>query len=222
MAFLSIGTAAAKDHCAATLKGFDTQLKHTGYGRYAYQKETLSGEYQRLERFDPSLPKGERWQLVTVNGQAPGEERLGEYREQQADWQQGYRLGDVLDQSVLQNIELSEQQAGWQRYRFTPQASAGDDEAFRKIAEQLTGELVFRQSPSCRIEYRLYNEKPFKPMTGVKIKQFELSIVLEPLAAGELFYPKSVQQRIKGKAFLVKSVDETSEVRYSGHEMVLP
>lgn len=74
------GLSAASAHAAAPVL-LTTALErwHVGEGEWAFTQETRTYhsdgtlKEERIERYDPSLPDSQRWQLVAINGQPPTE-----------------------------------------------------------------------------------------------------------------------------------------------------
>ena len=181
-------------------------------------QETRSVDGQLwVSQFDPN---GEQqWTLSTVDGVPPDEEQL----ERAMKWrspketedgepEKSSLLGEMIDPTQAELIESNGRQA---IYRFTPIAETEDDKA---LFQHLQGRLTIDLQNEFVERLEMSNEDAFKPMTGVRIDHFlmEMEFALhDQLIDGQkVILPREVQTDVKGRAFLVKSIDEQTNIKF--------
>ena len=114
------------------------------------------------------------------------------------------------------SLSLIEETDSYWLFNFLP-AEDEDDEG---ILKHLDATLkIVKGGPY--IEFiSLQSNKPFRPQFGVKISNLTTRLVFGPAAMNGPIVPVSVDIRIKARAFLAISVDETVSISFSDYEYV--
>ena len=66
--------------------------------------------------------------------------------------------------------------------------------------------------------FELASTDEIKPMTGVKVKEFNVKMLFRRDPATDEILPMSVVSRLRGRAFLVKSLDDDVVVSFCEFE----
>ena len=85
--------------------------------------------------------------------------------------------------------------------------------------EHVDGELLVIKDGHYVGAMTLRSRGPFKPRTGVKIKQFEMMMRFGPAGPGGPYVPLSISSSVTGRAFLLASFDEEVVVNYSEYRL---
>ena len=113
-------------------------------------------------------------------------------------------------------LELVEESDDAWHFAFEP--ADDEDEESREFMRHVEGRLVVRKSGHYVETISLRNEKPIRPMPGVKISTFETLIEFGPAVPGGPIVPRSIDVRVRGRAFLAIGFDETESIRFSAWE----
>lgn len=202
------GSVYAEQTCPLNMAWLETEKSNPAYLDYRYKREIVSPRQQAVEAFDPSLPPDQRWQLLEIDQEPPDEETLTSYRENREETDEGFSVENLLSDvkpDSMQPLDASASEA----YSF--KLLAEDEE--EDFMEQARGEIHFKDQ-GCGMLYKVINETPFSPMTGVKIKSFSMELALELDQNSGLLLPVEMTQTAKGRAFMVKKIDDVTKVRY--------
>ena len=182
---------------------------------WAYTMTVVEDGKRRVERFDPS-GDGEEWSLLRIEGLPPTKKDLEDYEEIT---ERRRRNGD--DDSVRDMIKpgtlrfVSEDQSHV-TYAFDV---AADNDRERKMMDHVTGTLQIRKEGPYVDRLDLASDEAFKPMTGVKIDSFSMTITYVVVADGPVA-PRQMMTKVKGKAFLIKTIDSDVRLTFSDYEFV--
>lgn len=148
------------------LDALDTM--HTGFPTgWACTISFRRNGQQTVEVFDPALPPGRQWSLVSRNGYPASGAEHSKYaadaaRQDEPPFRAGFNL-DQIDPSSLrvirENARMVTVAAG-----FTRHATDGD-----KMLRHLDLELVVRRSPAAVAGFRLRLRSPYSPVLTVKM-----------------------------------------------------
>jgi hypothetical protein len=185
------------------------------FGRYwAFTETRLEEDVLWIGRYDPRRPEDERWQLISVDGREPNDDEIEEYLDDQDEPEDS---GDNKVEAMVQadTLKLVEETAEHWLFEFVPD---GDDDNFLAHVNA-TMKIVKADEPY--VTYvDLRSNKAFKPAMGVKLKEFLTRLTFAPVDADGPVVPHSVDVKVRGRAFLVISFDETVSIRYSDYEYV--
>lgn len=178
---------------------------------WSYTRMTTSREGTRVERHEAGRPEGERWTLLRVNGRAPTSKEIAEFRKEREKLRKARRERKGDDPDVdHSSIRLVSETAERATFSFRPKEGSGFE---AKFAEQIAGTLVVQKDGAWAERFELRSRAPIAPVPGVKVSNFHLTMTFQKIA-GEVL-PSSIEISMRGRAFLVKSLDEDRTTRYS-------
>lgn len=194
---------------------------------YAFKQTTADGDGKRVETFDPSLPEGHQWQLVSKNGRTPTASELSAYKKEKASGEKRGRgknggkkeiegLSSMVRPGSLRLVSETPAEA---TYEFRLPVEDGDERG-REFVDALKGRLVISKSGPWVHVLEFENERPLKPITGVKIERIYTKMTFLAPAAGLPGLLGEVRGTVRGRAMLVKSLDQDSVVTFSEYRRV--
>ena len=214
--------AAAGDY-SALLQEAASALDNDFAEQWAFTETSIESELTTVARFNPANPRGELWQLLTVDGRSPTGEEIADFVEEKAEEssrndnnekdESGNEIEEMVEPHSLQLIEETDDH--W-LFSFDP-SEDDDEEEFKQFVDATL--RIAKDGPY--IEYiHMQSRKPFRPQFGVKVKEFVTRLGFGPAATRGPIVPVSIEIRIKARAFLVAGVDETFSTSYSDYEYV--
>ena len=185
---------------------------------YTHTQEDSEGHY--VGRYDPRLPEGERWELISVDAREPTASETEYYLEQRRKEQDQDAEDDGGFESVAKegSIALVEETDSFWLFSFEP--VLGSEEGM-DFMESVDGTLRVNKDGPYVAEMTLQNRRTIKPGKGVKIEKFFTRLAFAPVHQDGPVLPQSVEASVKGKAFLVVKFDETEKLTYSEFERVI-
>lgn len=174
----------------------------------------------RTERYDPSRPPGERWQLLEVEGRPPDAADLADY--DGGDGDPLPRYAGVIGDIDRADATLIGQESTRLRYRLEKTKAGflqGRGEAF---ADHLvTTVTVETDSPTPYVaQLEITAPESFEPAIAAKITDFVTRFTFAPHKRGETILPREIVVEVEGAAFLFASFGAKTRVRYSDYERV--
>lgn len=193
----------------ATLKGF----RADGTKGWAFTQTTKARKDSLVERYDPTKPEFVRWTLVEKNGKAPTEKEAREYQEKHTRRSGEETAPDVTKQLDLSTAEQVSEDAERAVYRFHLKSGGKDD----TTAQYMTSLFTFHKASGTIERVELGNTEPFSPMMAVKIQEARTVITYTLPTADRPTLLDQITVRIRGRAMLVRSLDEDMTVSYSDY-----
>ncbi len=180
---------------------------------WSYTQTTSAEGKSTVERHDAARPDFDRWKLVQKDGRAPTAGDLRDYAEARSRRSRTGTAPRILDQLDFPTLALISQDATRATYR----ASLRPGEARDHTAAFLRVTVVLHR-PSQTIEsVELASVSEFNPTLGVKIAEMK-TLMTYSLPAGDTpSLPQKVETRVRGRAFLFKSLDAEMTVVYSDY-----
>jgi len=192
---------------------------------WAFTSTTSGSEGERVGRYDPRQPEGERWTLLTIDGRAPTDEESAEYAENQGDHHFGDDDGDddggddnAIDMVEPGTLRLIEETDDYWLLSFAPTDDDDDDDVGRKVLESMQGTVKIIKNGEYLAYIDIHNEKPIRPKVGVKMKKFLMHMEFGPAADGGPVVMQSMDFAIKLSAFVLVRVNEAESVAFSEFE----
>ena len=184
----------------------------TGDG-WSYTKTTTSKEGHRVERHDASRAPGERWTLVSIDGRAPTQSEREQYRRdkgEEVERRNEQRENDDPDIDHS-SIRLVSETAGHASFSFRPQADGRLAEA---MVRKINGTLLVNKDGGWTERFELRSTGEIKPIPGIRVEEFHLLLAFRRHSTGEII-PVRFESRVRGRAFLVKSLDQDRVSQFS-------
>jgi len=219
--FLALALPAAADSSQLVEKAIENMEK-TDIDGWSYTVTTSRSGKKTIERHDASKPDGARWQLLLKNDQTPTVDEIEEYlgakhdqaerKKRRGKDEKENEISAMVDTSSLKLLAEDSARA---TYSFRMKI---DDEGDRKFADQVEGTLVVDKAlPHVeRLEMKSLDE--IKPVTGVRISEFHVLMRFDHDKATGSILPRTIETTIKGRAFLVKTLDEEISVTFADYK----
>lgn len=193
----------------AALKTF----RADGTKGWSFTQTTTARKDSLIERYDPSKAEFVRWTLIQKNGRAPTEKEIREYRERHSRRSGLDTAPDVTKQLDLPTAERISDTAERVTYRFHLKSGGKDDTS----AQYMTALFTFHKPSSTIEQIELGNTEPFSPMIAVKIQEARTIIYYTLPTADRPTLLDRITVRVRGRAMLMKSLDEDMTVSYSDY-----
>lgn len=197
-------------------------MEKTDIDDWSYTVTTSRSGKKTVERHDATKPEVSRWQLLLKNGESPTADEIAEYlaakrdqaerRKRRGQDEQDNEISAMVDSSSLKLLADEPTRA---TYSFRMKV---DDKENGRIADHVESTLVVdKVLPHVeRLEMKSTDE--FKPMTGVKISEFRVLMRFDRDDVSGAILPRTIATTIKGRAFLVKSLDEDIVISFTDYK----
>lgn len=202
----------------AELEGLKSQ-------KWSYiQTQTKKKETKKMS-FDPSKEKGERWELLELNGRAASEQekqhfvdkKNGKVSSSSKDSPLSIAMPEItslIDTSTLLVIKDTDNQTV---YQFTPKI---DQPLLKGVMKHLEGEIYFNKQAGFIEKITVINTESFTPFPSVTIKKLYAHILLQKLPDNDRVVITETEMMAKGKKLFVSSIDEEMTSQFSEHKLV--
>jgi hypothetical protein len=179
---------------------------------WSYTMTTTSKDGTRVERHDATRPEGQRWTLVKVDGRAPKPGEIEDYLEEKEKLRKASKENDDehdVDRSSIRLISETPQRA---TFTFRTKSDGGIG---AKMVEKIVGTLVVNKDGGWAERFELQNEGDLAPIPGVKVTRFRLSLNFHRDQSSREIVLGTIEMSTRGRAFLVKSLDDDRVTRFS-------
>ncbi len=212
---LLASTAIAETHEELVQRAF-AAMEPDLSANWSYTRTARSSDGTFIARYDPRLPEGEHWTLISVDGREPTEDDVEAFLEERQRVQGG---DDDNDETMFADgsIELIEETDAYWLFAFRPETDSDEEAEFMQAVDarlKVVKEGHFVSLVSMR------NTDTIKPGKGVKIRKFETELEFAPAYEGGPTVPRRVRAAVQGKAFLVVKIDEEEDIEFSDFEPV--
>ena len=197
--------------------------------QWAFTETKAGTDGTLVSRYDPRMPEGERWSLLSIDGRAPTQaeaedfarDRATEEHEDADETGENPDDGDVdamVDPGTLRLIE--ETDAYW-LLQFVPTDDGDDDDEMgRDVMRKMDGTVRIAKDGGHLETIDIRNEKPIRPRVGVKMKKFLMRMTFAPAVDGGPVVMRSMDFAIRFSAFMLVRVDKSESVTYSDFQYV--
>jgi len=190
------------------------RLESVDNDAWSYTMTSRSKEGVTIERHDAAAPAGARWTLLQKDGRAPTEKELLEYRDEKAerDAEREQQKQDDEQEVDRSSIRLVSEDDRVATFQFRVNSSGRMEKAFTK---HILGTLVVNKNDSWAERFELRSTKPIRPIPGVSIREFKVVMTFwRDAQSGEVLF-ETMESRIRGRAFGLKSLDDDHHVRFT-------
>ena len=170
-----------------------------------------------VSRNDPTRKEGARRELISVNGESPTEERVDEFRKQEALRRKGRggkrsqsEFSDMVDFSTLALVEIVNGQA---LLSFTPVL-----EGLEKESDKLNGTLRMNADTHMIEALSLVNTAKISPAFSVSFTTFNMSFSFARVDGETLL--SRMTTSVEGKAGFLKKFKSSSEITFSDYQRI--
>jgi hypothetical protein len=175
---------------------------------WSFTQKTAAGNESLLERYDASKPDFERWTLLEKNGRPATADEQRDYAEKQTRRSSGGTAPKITDSLDLATLELASETADEAIYRCRlRKGEAGD-----KTAEFLRATLALHKPTQTIASFELASTGEFSPSIVVKIREMKTVMTFSVPTGDQPSLLLGVTTKLRGRAFLVKSLDQDMAV----------
>ena len=212
------GTATAEDYVDIVNRAF-AAIDNDYHESWAFTESSEEEGLVYVGRYDPSRPQAERWTLLSVDGREPTRVEIEDYTDRREDdfgkdRDDSDRNADIVNFDTLELLEATDD---YWLFSFVP---GTDDDEGDKFLAQVDGTIKVVRDGHYLEFIELKNDKPIRPAFSVKISKFLTRMTFGPAGDRGPVVPYSIDVRIKGRAAVVVSINETELTRYSDYEYV--
>jgi len=194
---------------ATALKTFRTDAPRG----WSFTQTTHAQGQSRVEHFDAARPEFERWTLLKQDGLTPSNDEQNDYRQKltrRSSNRTAPLITEQLDLSHPETVSETPRRATY-RCRLKP-GEAGD-----KTAAFLRVTLVVDKPTHCIESLEIASTGEFSPTFGVKIVEMKTVMTYSLPSANTPSLPLTVATHLRGRAFLVKSLDAEMTVVFADY-----
>ena len=191
---------------AAALRDFRTEAP---WG-WSFTQTTISGRRSTAERCDPARPGIARWTLLKKDGMPPTDEERRDYSAGRSRRGTAPRLAQQFDLTTLEIVTRDAERAR-ARCQLRP-AEPGD-----RVASLLLATVDWHLTAQAITRIELRSTREFSPTFGVRIAEMSTVMTYSPPKDGRPSLPAAVETRVRGRAFLLKSLDEEMRIEFSDY-----
>ena len=208
-AFVATVHGAVPADLAAALKTFRTDAPRG----WSFTQSTEADGKSRIERYDAGKPEFDRWTLLKQNNQAPNDDEQLDYK-QKLIRRPGKGSAPLLtDQLDLTNPEKVSDTGDRASYRVRLKAGEAGD----KTAEFMRVALTVHKPTHTIESLEIFSSGEFTPTWGVTISEMKTTMTYSLPSGDAPSLPQKVTTRLRGRAFLVKSLDADMIVDYADY-----
>jgi hypothetical protein len=180
---------------------------------WSFTQTTSAEGRSTVERSDAARPEFDRWSLVQKDGRAPKSDELKEYAEGRSRRSRTGTAPKIVDQFVFDSLETISDAPERVIYRCPLRPGESRD----KTALALRATIVVHKPTHTIESIELANVEPFSPTFAVKIAELR-TLMTYSLPSGDLpSLPQKVTTHVRGKAFMLKSLDADMTVTFSDY-----
>lgn len=194
---------------AEALKHFRTDVPHG----WSFTQTTVAEGKSTVERCDAAKPEFDRWSLRQKDGRAPTAGETKDYADGRSRRSRGGTAPKLIEQLNLATLEVIAVAPERTTYRCGLKPGDPGD----TVAGFLRATIVLHQPTRCIESLTLGSTGGFSPTFGVKITEMT-TVMSYQLPVGERpSLPQQVSTRVRGRAFVFKSLDAEMTVTFSDY-----
>lgn len=180
--------------------------------RYENEEGDISS---RVERYDASLPKGQRWVLLKLNGETPSDKEQRKYQQKRqkqydkkTESQESNFSFSLKELILIPTLTLESEDENYLRANFKVSLSQLGDEA----SNHLQGLLTYNKQQQFIESIDIANTAPFSPMFSAEITELTIQFNFQKIDSAVL--PLSNQMTMKGSWAFFTEINEVSKDTY--------
>lgn len=183
---------------------------------WSFTQTSRSASESLVERCNAARPEFDRWTLVEKNGRPPtaaDRQAYGETRSRRSRAGTAPKITDQIDITSIEKVSETPE-------RVTYRARLAPGESRDATAAHLRATLVVHRPTRTLESFELASIEAFSPTLGVRISEMKTTMTYALPAGAAPALPQSVATRVRGRAFLFKSLDAEMTVTFSDYVRV--
>ncbi len=216
LSFIAISTVLRADPLPTEINDALNNFHAEGTRGWGFTQTTATEKEKLVERYDPSKPDAVRWTLLEKDGHSPTDGERAEYTDKLSRRGGGDTAPDVtqqLDRATAVKVSDDAQKSA---YRFKLKPGGKDDGS----AIYMTATFTYDKATRTFEKVELGNTEPFAPMFAVKINEARTVIYYQLPTADHPTLLDHITVKVRGRALLIRSLDEDMTVAYSDYKYV--
>ena len=194
---------------ASALKTFRTDAPRG----WSFTQTTRAQGQSRVEHFDAARPEFDRWTLLKQDGRTPTNEEQNDYKQKLTRRSSNRTAPLLTEQLDLSHSETVSETLGRATYRCRLKPGEAGD----KTAAFLRVTLVVDKPTQSIESLEIASTGEFSPTFGVKIVEMKTVMTYSLPSANSPSLPLTVATHLRGRAFLVKSLDAEMTVVFADY-----
>ena len=211
-AIVSTASAAVPPALTAVLEKFRPDAPRG----WSFTQTTAAEGKSTVERCDAAKSEFDRWTLVQKDGRAPTAQETADYAEIRSRRSRGGTAPTLKEQFDLTTAEIVADRPERATYRLRLKPGEADD----RTAAFLRVTLVVHKPTQTVESIELASTGEFHPTFGVNIAEMRTTLTYSVPSDDRPSLPTAVTTRVRGRAFLFKSLDADMTVTFSDYERV--
>ncbi len=183
---------------------------------WSFTQTTSGAGKSTVERCDAAKPDFDRWALVQQDGRAPTDDEARRYAEGRTRRSRGGVAPTIASQLDLAAVETLRSDAERATFRCPLKRPESGD----KTAEFLRATIVLHKPTQTIESLELGSIAEFKPTFGVTVAEMRTTMTYSLPRGATPSLPQKVAVKMRGRAFLVKSLDADLSVTFSDYVRV--
>ena len=183
---------------------------------WSYLQTTAAEGQSTVERCDAAKPEADRWTLVQKDGRAPTAQEAADYAEIRSRRSRGGTAPSLTEQFDLATAEIVADLPERATYRLRLKPGEADD----RTAAFLRVTVIVHKPTQTVASIELASTGEFHPAFGVTIAEMKTTLTYSAPAGDRPSLPQTVTTRVRGRAFLFKSLDADMTVTFSDYERI--
>ena len=180
---------------------------------WSFTQTTEAEGKSTVERCDAAKPEFDRWSLLQKDGRAPTAADTKDYAEGRSRRSRGGTAPQLIEQLDLATIEVMAETTERATYRCRLKPGDPGD----TVAGFLRATIVLHQPTPCIESLTLGSASGFSPTFGVKITEMTTVMTYHLPHGDRPSLPQKVSTRVRGRAFVFKSLDAEMTVTFSDY-----
>ena len=207
IALLPLRASSLPDEVKTALDAYRTE----GPKGWAFVQSTVGEDKQLVESYDPLQPDHQKWTLVSKDNRPPTSSEINSYRQQQTRRTGGETAPNVKNQLDHDSFELASDDGTRAQWRFRLVPGAHDDTS----AEHMAATFTFHRPTQTIERVELASFESFSPVFAVNIDEARTVLEYSLPSDNRPSLLQRITVRVRGRAFLFKSLDSDMTVSYS-------
>ena len=215
LASLAFASAARAEPPALAIQALEA-IDDTGEDGWSFTRTTTQKGVVRVERHDASKAEGARWKLVSLNGRTPTQREMREYAREKAERLERRKANQSDDEQEVDESSIRLVSEDRERAVFAFR-TRGEGMLGAAVTEHIGGTLVVVKDGGWPERFELAASETIRPIPGIRVDSFRIVMTFQrDRASGDLL-PLSIESRVRGRAFGLKSLDDDAVVRYTDY-----
>lgn len=203
-------------HYLSIVKSAVKKFKDTKYENWQFtitQVENEEGDVSTsTQSHDPSREPNQKWQLVSLNGEAPSDRKRKKYSKKMHTEYGSYRPRNFFDNIVMDSLQLAHKTEEHLTFEFDVVTEEFGDDA----NDKLRGQFILNREQNFIESLTINNTESFSPQFLVTVSHLTLDLRYEQ--KDESILVKDIVMNLKGNLGPIE-INEVNEVTFGDYKL---